>query len=200
MQTAPPGGSRAGFGTRLAALRLREGDAAGAIAALGASEFADLPEDQTERRSLLMAAALARQGDSGRALAVLNALTSAEADEARATLLERADDWPATKGALADLAGRTIPAEGRLNDVQRRTLLRLATAAARAGDDAALVALRQRETARMEGGPLADMFRLLTADQVRSAADLRRSGQEGMLARALPGQLKALQAPARQTP
>jgi 2-methylcitrate dehydratase PrpD len=45
----------------------------------------------------------------------------------------------------------------------------LATAAARAGDDAALAALRQREGARMESGPLADMFRLLTADQVRSA-------------------------------
>ena len=52
----------------------------------------------------------------------------------------------------------------------------------------------------METGPLADMFRLLTADQVRSAADLKRSGQEAALAHELPGQLKALQAPAEQTP
>ena len=43
----------------------------------------------------------------------------------------------------------------------------------------------------METGPLADMFRLLTADQVRSVGDLKRSGQEAALARALPGQLKA---------
>ena len=37
----------------------------------------------------------------------------------------------------------------------------------------------------MGAGPLADMFRLLTADQVRSVADLKRSGQEAALARAL---------------
>jgi hypothetical protein len=52
----------------------------------------------------------------------------------------------------------------------------------------------------METGPLADMFRLLTAAQVRGVADLRRSGQEAVLAHDLPRQLKALQGPARQTP
>ena len=53
----------------------------------------------------------------------------------------------------------------------------------------------------MECGPLADMFRLLTADQVRSVADLKRSGQEATLARRVcRRQLKALQPPARQTP
>jgi hypothetical protein len=45
----------------------------------------------------------------------------------------------------------------------------------------------------MASGPLADMFRLLTADPVRSTADLKRSGQEATLAGGLPGQLKALQ-------
>jgi hypothetical protein len=43
------------------------------------------------------------------------------------------------------------------------------------------------------------MFRLLTADQVRGIADLKRSGQEATLARGLPGQLKALQPAARLT-
>ena len=81
---------------------------------------------------------------------------------------------------------KTVPPEGRLDDAQRRTLLRLATAAARAGDEAALAALRQREGTRMGSGPLADMFRLLTADQVRSVADLKRSGQEAALARDFP--------------
>ena len=135
-----------------------------------------------------------------RALAALATLDSAAADEARATILERANDWPAAQRALTDYAAKTVPAEGKLDDAQRRTLLRLATAAARAGDNAALTALRQREGARMGSGPLADMFRLLTADQVRSVADLKRSGQETALARELPGQLKALQASARQTP
>jgi hypothetical protein len=200
MLAAKPGIARAGFGARLATLLLHEADATGALAALGASVAADLPAELVERRTLLLATADARRGDGEHALAVLGTLSSAAADEARATILERANDWPAAQRALADYAAKTVPAEGRLDDAQRRSLLRLATAAARAGDDAALTALRRREGARMETGPLADMFRLLTADQVRSAADLKRSGQEAALAHELPGQLKALQAPAEQTP
>ncbi|HEY2620633.1 MAG TPA: hypothetical protein VGI78_25055 [Acetobacteraceae bacterium] len=199
-QGANSGVARAGFGERLAALRLREGDAAGALAALDASVAPDLPAELVEHRTLLAAAADARRGDSEHALAALGTLDSAAADEARATIMERANNWAAAQRALGDYAARTVPAQGKLDDAQRRTLLRLATAAARAGDDTALTALRQREGARMETGPLADMFRLLTADQVRSAADLKRSGQETALAHELPGQLKALQAPGQQTP
>jgi hypothetical protein len=115
------------------------------------------------------------------------------------SILERANDWPGAQKALTAYAAKTVPAEGNLDDAQRRTLLRLATAAARAGDDAALADLRQREGGRMETGPIADMFRLLVAPQVRNTADLKRSGQETALAHDLPGQLKALQAPAGQT-
>jgi hypothetical protein len=200
MQAAPGGVSRAGSGARLAALRLREGDAAGALAALAVSSVEDPPADLAERRTLLLAAAYARRGDADRALAALGSLDTASADEARATILERANDWPAAQKALSTYAARTVPAEGKLDDAQRRTLLRMATAAARAGDEATLTTLRRRDGARMESGPLADMFRLLTADQVRSVADLKRSGQEAALARGLPGQLKALQPPPRQIP
>ena len=114
--------------------------------------------------------------------------------------MEHANNWSAAQKALSDYATKTVPPDGALDDAQRRTLLRLATATARAGDAAALDALRQRDAARMGTGPLADMFRLLTADQVRGVADLKRSGQEAALARALPAELKALQpglAPAR---
>ncbi len=51
----------------------------------------------------------------------------------------------------------------------------------------------------MGSGPLADMFRLLTADQISSVADLKRSGQETALAHELPGQLTALQVSAGPT-
>jgi hypothetical protein len=151
-----------------------------------------------ERRALLVARASARRGDNDHALAALSTLDSAAADETRATILERANDWPAAQRALADYAAKTVPSEGKLDDVQRRTLLRLATAAARAGDPAVLTALRQREGVRMEGGPLGDMFRLLTADQVRGVADLKRSGQETALARTVSGELKAAQPPGQQ--
>jgi hypothetical protein len=181
-------------------MRLREGDAAGALAALSASEVADLPKDLAERRTLLLADAQAHGGDTARALAELEALQTAAADEARATILERANNWPEAQKALADYAGKTVPAEGVLDAGQRRTVLRLATAAARAGDQAELATLREHETARMATGPLADMFRLLTADQVRGVADLKRSGQEAALAHALPANLKALQRSGVQTP
>jgi hypothetical protein len=197
-QVTKSGVARAGFAARLAALRLREGDAAGALAALDASVAPDLPPELVERRALLVARASARRGDNDHALAALSTLDSAAADETRATILERANDWPAAQRALADYAAKTVPSEGKLDDVQRRTLLRLATAAARAGDPAVLTALRQREGVRMEGGPLGDMFRLLTADQVRGVADLKRSGQETALARTVSGELKAAQPPGQQ--
>jgi hypothetical protein len=185
--------ARAGFGARLAALRLREGDAAGALAALEASAQTDLPDELVERRTLILATAYARRGETERALAALAPLTSLAADQTRVTILERANDWPAAQRALTDYAAKTVPAEGELDDAQRQTLLRLATATARAGDTAALGTLRERAGARMGTGPLADMFRLLTADPVRSVADLPRSGQEAGLARQLPGDLKAVQ-------
>lgn len=199
-RAAPTGTGRAGFGARLATLRLREGDAAGALTALDEFAAEGLPPGLAERRTLLFAAASARRGDTGRALAALTALGTPAADEARATILERANEWPAAEKALSDYAVHTVPAEGKLDETQRRTLLRLATAAARAGDQAALSELGKREVARMQTGPMADMFRLLTADQVRGVADLRRSGQEAALAHELPAELKALQPAPRQTP
>ncbi len=195
MRTSNAPAARAGFGARLAAMRLRENDPAEALAALDASAAPDLPDELARHRTLLAAEANARRGDTERALAALNGQDNAAADEARATILEHANDWPAAQKALAAYVARIVPPTGKLNDVQRRALLRLATAAARAGDDAALAVLREHEGPRMDTGPLADMFRLLTADPVRSTADLKRSGQEATLAGRLPGQLKALQPP-----
>ena len=63
MKAATTDVARAGFGARLAALRLRESDMAGAMAALDASVAADLPAELAERRTLLVADADARRGD-----------------------------------------------------------------------------------------------------------------------------------------
>ena len=110
MEAATSGVARAGFGARLAALRLREGDAAGALArSMHPSRPISRPS-LAERRTLLVAAANARRGDNDRALAALGTLDSAAADEARATILERANDWPAAQRALADYAAKTVPA------------------------------------------------------------------------------------------
>ena len=170
MQAAPTGVARAGFGARLAALRLREGDAAGALAALELRRWRPARRAGRTAHAAACGRRNARRGDTERALAALGTLDTAAADEARATILERANDWPAAQRALAAYVARIVPAQGKLDDAQRRTLLRLATAAARAGDEAALAALRSARAPRMGAGPLADMFRLLTADPVRGVA------------------------------
>jgi hypothetical protein len=193
------GAARAGFGARLASLRLRDGDADGALAALSASGSDDLPAQLSRQRVLVKARVLARRGDPGAAVALLEEVGSAEADAARADILEEAKDWRQAERALADYAGKTVPATGSLDDAQRRTLLRLAGATAQAGDPAALTALRQREGKRMDGGPLGDMFRLLTSGPVQDGADLTRAGREIALARSIPADLKALE-PARRSP
>ena len=193
------GAARAGFGLRLASSRLREGNADGALAALSASGADELPAELVEQRVLVQARALARRGDQGTAIALLEAAGSAEADAARADILEEARDWREAEHALADYAGKTVPATGPLNDTQRRTLLRLAGATAQAGDPAALAALRQREGQRMAGGSLGDMFRLLTSGPIQGSADISRAGREIALARGIPTDLKAM-TPARSSP
>jgi hypothetical protein len=79
-----------------------------------------------------------------------------------------------------------------LDDDQTRMMLRLATATARAGDDAGLADLRTKYSSRIGSSPLGDMFRLLTVEPVRTSGDIKRSQQEVSLAASLPADLKAL--------
>jgi hypothetical protein len=185
MRAAPLGPGRAGFGATLATVRLNEGDSDGALVALSESNSADMPDPVRERRAVLIARVQAKRGDAAGALEALAGIQSREADETRAAVLEQAHDWPAATDALAILAARVVPAEGVLNDEQRAVVLRLATAAERAGDNAELASLREKTGARIGAGPDADMFRLLTEAPVRGTADLVRSRAEMGLARSL---------------
>jgi hypothetical protein len=196
MHAVPPGPARAGFGASLATLKLREGDAPGALAALAASVAAELPASLAEQRAVLFATASARGGQSDQALAALAPLGSSTAGELRATILEQAGNWSEAAKVLTENAAASVPPQGPLNDSQRRLLLRLASAASQAGDDPLLERLRTQELPRMAGGPLADMFRLLTAAKIQSASDLKRSGREMALARAVPAGLRAVGEPA----
>jgi hypothetical protein len=83
------------------------------------------------------------------------------------------------------VAAREVPDSGMLNDAQVRLMLRLATAATRAGDDATLTSLREKTRSRIGTGSQTDLFRLLTAEPVRGTADLGRSRAEMGLARAI---------------
>jgi hypothetical protein len=192
MRAMPPGPGRAAFGTRLAKLRLGDSDPDGALAALAASDTDGLPAPVTEQRTLLRGEAQARLGDVNGAIATLAGLDSVAADAARAGILEQARDWAGADRALAAYVVKAVPQTGTLDDGARRLLLRLATAAARAGDATTLAALREQQVGRMGSGPLADMFRLLTADPVSGTGDLTRVGREVGYARALPADLQAM--------
>lgn len=156
------------------------------------SSTPDLTAALAETRTLILARARAAQGDLPAATAALSALGSAAADDLRANLLAAAGDWRGALVALSDLSAKVVPAEGALTDAQRNVLLRQAGAAAQASDGERLRLLREREGPRMKGGAGGDVFRLLTTEPVRAAADLPRAAGEMALARALPGQLQGL--------
>jgi hypothetical protein len=194
MKSAASATGKARFGTTLATLEAREKDDAGAIAALDASEGRDLPPELIEKRALLRAYAMAHRGDSAAAAVMLGAIRTPAANEARAMILEQAQDWPGAERAWSDYAATELPENGDLNEGQSRTLLRLVTATARAADNTALETLRTKYASRLGPGAFADMFRLLAAEPVRGASDLERAQQEATLAQSLPANLKALEA------
>ena len=98
----------------------------------------------------------------------------------------------AAEQAWAECVALSVPDAGPLNEMQTKTILRLATAATRAGDDAALAGLREKYLPRLGGGPLPDMFRLLTAEPIRTSADIGRSRQDMNIMTSLPADFKAL--------
>ena len=185
--------AKARFGATLATIEAREKHDVATLAALDASEGRDLPADLVEQRTLIRAGALARNGDATAATDLLLKLGTLDAAAARAQVFEDAKDWAGAEQAWTDRVAKSFPASGPLDDGQTRTLLRLATATARAGDDAGLGALRKTFDGRVPAGSLGDMFRLLTAEPIRTSQDIQRSKQEVNLAASLPAGLKALQ-------
>ena len=186
---------RAVFGTRLAELRLGDDDAQGAVAALTASAAADLDPALTERRATALSAAQVRLHDTDRAIQALEGLTGPRAETARAAVYEQAGNWTAATDALTNAVGAALPDSGMLTEPQLQLVLRLATAAERAGDRNTLDALRATLDTRLGSGTLADTIRLLTAEPVRNTSDLPRSERELGLAHAVPAAATTLKAP-----
>lgn len=191
LAATPPGPVRAGLGHHLASLQMDDGDAAGAERTLASTAAVDLPERLQAERALLLAKTRAAQGDLAGATAGLAVLATAEADDLRATLLQRAGDWPGSLAALNSLAAKVLPAAGPIPDSLGELVLRQASAAVQAGDHAQLRELGLRYAGRLTG-PRADLFHLLTAAPVSGVGDLPRAAGEIALARAVPGRLQEL--------
>ncbi len=188
---APTASARAGFGARLAELRLDQGNATVAARALAVTAASDLPPGLASRRAILAARIDAAQGHVPEAEAALLKLNAASADRAAAAIATRAGDWKGAVAALAAEAAITVPPSGSLSPERRQLLLRLATARVRAGDMAGLAAMRADQT-RMGTGPLADLFRLLTAPGVRSPDQIGRAGATAALAAGVGQALRAV--------
>jgi hypothetical protein len=195
-QTASAGASRAAFGLQLAALRLKLGNPAGALAALNASSVDGQSASLAEQRIVLQARAVAAGGNTPAAIALLRQLGTAAGDEARAGILEAAKDWPGATSALNDYVARVVPADGPLTSQQAHILLRLASAAAQAGDEAVLARLRRDDEARIaaltDEPKLDEMFRFLTEMPITTSSDLPRAARETATVRDLPDAIAKL--------
>ena len=198
MAGSADGEAKAGLGARLADLRLDQGDAPGAVAALDGSApisvATSLSTPLTARRTVLRARAMAASGDAAAAVHLLAPETGTEALELRAQLCEQLHDWACDDAALRVLARGSVPRAGALTDAQQDLVLRLASAASQAGDMAVLQELRVGAGLRLTPGPRLELFRALTAQPIQSLGDLPRSAHETDAARALPAALSSYKA------
>ncbi len=189
---------RAALGLRLAGLKLDEGNAAAALAALEATKGEALPEALSRDRVVLAARAEARRGNLPQAVEGLQALGDAGAAPL-SDLLAEAQEWPAAAAAGARVLLALPAAPAALDAAQQRTLLRQAALLVLAGDEAGLAVLRTAQGGRLPAGPLAEGFAALTAESLKGLADLPRLAREQQLFRNLPRRLEALRAGAPVT-
>jgi hypothetical protein len=178
--------------TKLAAIRLAEGDAPGALAALDAATEGN---GQEIERTLLRGRALARAGNRRLAEGLLSELGD-DGAEALAEIRAAAQDWLGAASAMMNhIDAKVPPAPAPLDATMRRDLARAAAYAAMANDKATAEQLRDNYGARMQGGPLAEAFTLLTGESLRGVQDLPRLQREISQLRLLPERLGGLNTP-----
>ncbi|MCA3349435.1 MAG: hypothetical protein INF97_02470 [Roseomonas sp.] len=179
--------------TKLAAIRLAEGDAPGALAALDAATDGD---GQEVERAILRGRAMARAGNRRVAEGLLSELGD-DGAEALAEIRAAAQDWQGAAAAMMQHIGAKVPpAPAPLDPNMRRDLARAAAYAAMANDTATLALLRDTYGARMQRGAFVEAFTLLTGESLRGVQDLPRLQSEISQLRLLPQRLGGQNPPA----
>ncbi len=188
---------RARAGLRLARLRLDDGDAAGALAALAASEPLSPSPGLAAERAILKARALAAAGAVAEAREILRGLALPSAREAAADLAFATGNWAEATAILTTLLQQAVPASSELGPAQRQLVLRGAVAAVLADDQKSLAWLQERYGAAMAEGALSEPFRLLSSDSATPSTQTRQLAAELQLARAVQRSLGRPSTPSR---
>jgi len=156
------GGRKAQAGTRLASVRLLNGQPDAALEALERSRIDEFSADVKRRRRHLRVRALAERGDRQRALSLLGGDDSEDGWRLKADIWAENGEWNKAATALRRLlpeppaAGETLASQ----DAERVT--RAAVALTIAGDTAGLERLRGRYGRAMADTQFARTFELLT--------------------------------------
>ena len=146
------GPAKAEAGAELAELRLRQPDAAAALAALDRSRVDDqlVPALSVQRR-LLRARALAAAGQPDAALALLDGRPGRPEQLLRAEILWQTRDWSRFAHCVEDLLARREDSKAPLPEEDQELVIRLALAYARQAQPGALERLRARFAHAMRG-------------------------------------------------
>jgi tetratricopeptide (TPR) repeat protein len=153
---------KAQVGTRLAGLRLLDGNPEQAVAALDKSNVPEITPELAEERKLLRARALSQINKGADAVQLLAADQSRDANLLRIEIAMRDKQWKAAAQAMADVIGPP-PAPGATLDPQISSMVvNRATALSLAGDNAGLEALRRDFGPAMDKSKDSAFFRLLT--------------------------------------
>jgi hypothetical protein len=154
------GVARAQVATRLAMLDLLDHKPKEALAALRSTRSSDLPDDINRERTLLEAQALAalKQWDS--ALDVIALDPTPESAKLRADIYWQSGNWELAGEKAEALLGQ--PTSAPLANAERETLMRAAISYSLAGNQPALDRLRTSFGAKLQGGPEATAFTLVT--------------------------------------
>ena len=178
------------FALRLAQMQLDADDPAKAAALLSSLDMSGVLAARVEQQTVLLARAKAALGDFAGAATMLLTVSTPDADEMRANFYARAGDWQRSVDTLESIVTTSVPDAGDLDEKQQDLVLREATAAVQAGDGEALRRLKRFD--RRITAPRADLFRVLTANAVKSPEDLPRAARELAMSRSLPDRLNAL--------
>jgi hypothetical protein len=177
--------TKAELGVRLAELTVDAGDASGALATLAMSDDVDVGASLQARRMLLRARLLERTGKPENALALLANQQSRAASELATSIMEAQHAWASAVTRLqSSMTNGDFSARSEAD--QQSLILRLARDEAEAGDQAGLHILHETQAARFAASSSASLFAVLTAEPVRSTADLPRSAGEVRTLQALP--------------